>query len=215
MHDEHVREYLLHVDPESDISSPPPFTTDDVIELCMASRTNTALGSDNISPYFIRRGGRVLHESVFMLLSICPRHGLIPQQLRHAHVMTLYKGEGNTNDPNNYRPISITSIIARMYERLHMDALLRHMEAVGIPSISQFGFTKHRSTHDAIYRLISTIIDVMGTGVGDFVPTVFVDISKAYDKVWIDGLLYKLHHDCNVKGNLFYMRLMGDLYWKI
>ena len=45
----------------------------------------------------------------------------------------------------------------------------------------------------------------MGTGVGDFVPTVFVDISKAYDKVWIDGLLYKLHHDCNVRSNLFYM----------
>ena len=76
---------------------------------------------------------------------------------------------------------------------------------VGIPSLSQFGFTKHRSTHDAIYRLISTIIDVMGTGVGEFVPTVFIDISKAYDKVWIDGLLYKLHHDCNIKGNLFYM----------
>lgn len=147
----------------------------------------------------------MLHESIFVLLSICSRHGLIPQQLRHAHVMTLYKGEGSTNDPNNYRPISITSIIARMYERLHMDTLLRHMVAVGIPSLSQFGFTKHRSTHDAIYRLISTIIDVMGTGVGEFVPTVFIDISKAYDKIWIDGLLYKLRHDCNIKGNLFYM----------
>ena len=33
----------------------------------------------------------------------------------------------------------------------------------------------------------------------------FVDISKAYDKVWIDGLLYKLHHDCHIQGNLFYM----------
>ena len=205
MQDQHVTEYLLHVDPESDISLSPPFTIDDVTQLCLASRINTALGSDNVSPYFLRRGGRMLHETVFMVLSICSRHGLIPQQLRHAHVMTLYKGDGNTNDPNNYRPISITSIIARMYERLHMKVLLRHMEAVGIPSLSQFGFTKHRSTHDAIYRLISTIVDVMGTGVGDFVPTVFVDISKAYDKVWIDGLLYKLHHDCHIKGNLYYM----------
>jgi hypothetical protein len=79
------------------------------------------------------------------------------------------------------------------------------MEGVGIPSLSQFGFTKQRSTHDAIYRLLSTVVDAMGTGVGDFVPTVFVDISKAYDKVWIDGLLYKLHHDCHIRGNLFHM----------
>ena len=205
MQHEHVMDYLLHVDEQSDIAAPPPFTLDDVIRLCETSRTNTALGSDNVSPHFLRRGGRMLHETMFILLSICSRHGIIPQQLRHAHVMTLYKGEGNTNNPNNYRPISITSIIVRMYERLHMDTLLRHMEAVGIPSISQFGFTKQRSTHDAIYRLLSIIVDVMGTGVGEYVPTVFVDISKAYDKVWIDGLLYKLHHECHITGNLFHM----------
>lgn len=205
MQEEHVRQYIMNIDPESDISSPPPFNLDDVIALCESSRTNTALGSDNISPYFLRRGGLVLHEAVYMLLSICSRHGLMPQQLRHAHVMTLYKGEGSTNDPNNYRPISITSIIARMYERLHMDTLLRCMSGVGIPSPSQFGFTKHRSTHDAVYRLLSTIVDVMNTGVGGFVPAVFVDITKAYDKVWIDGLLHKLHHDCHIHGNLFYM----------
>ncbi len=202
---ERVKQYLTHIDPESDISSPPPFTLDDVITLCMSSRINTALGSDNISPHFLGHGGQVLHESVFVLLSICTRHGLMPQQLRHAHVMTLYKGEGNTNDPNNYRPISITSIIARMYERLHIDTLLRYMNMVGIPSPSQFGFTKHRSTHDAVYRLMSTMVDVMNTGVGGFIPTVFVDIDKAYDKVWIDDLLYKLHHDCHIHNNLFHM----------
>jgi hypothetical protein len=73
-----------------------------------------------------------------------------------------------------YRPISVTSIIARMYERLHMKSLLQHMKNSGIPSPSQFGFTKHRSTHDAIYRLLSTIVDTMGTGIGNFIPTVFV-----------------------------------------
>jgi len=86
-----------------------------------------------------------------------------------------------------------------------MNTLLQHMDRVGIPSLSQFGFTKKRSTHDAIYRLLSTIVDALGKGKGGFVPCVFVDISKAYDKVWIDGLLYKLHHDCHIRGNLFYM----------
>ena len=87
------------------------------------------------------------------------------------------------------------------------------MIAAGIPSKDQFGFTKQRSTHDAIYRLLSLIVDTSTQGDDDpsipklqrHVPTVFVDISKAYDKVWIDGLLYKLHHDLGIKGNLFYM----------
>ena len=94
MQEEHVRQYLLNIDPESDISAEPPFTLDDVIKLCETSRTNTALGSDNISPHFLRRGGELLHKSVFMLLSICSRHGLIPQQLRHARYDSIQGGKG-------------------------------------------------------------------------------------------------------------------------
>jgi hypothetical protein len=205
MQEEHVTEYTSRVPHESDLSMAPSFCLDDVTRLCSTSRLTTALGSDNISPHFLRHGGVALHKALFLLLSICSRHGLIPSSFRHAHVVTLYKGEGNVNDANNYRPISITSIIARMYERLHMKELLHHMDVAGIPSSAQFGFTKHRSTHDAVYRLLSTIIDTKDTGVGEFVPTVFIDISKAYDKVWIEGLLYKLHHDCGITGPLYYM----------
>ena len=190
MQQEHVREYLSRIPSIPNVSSSPLFTQKDVTEFCLSFRLHTAIGSDNISPYMLRHGGDRLHQALFLLFSICSRHGLIPASFKHAHVVTLYKGDGNVNDANNYRPISITSIIARMYERLHMKSLLQHMKNSGIPSPSQFGFTKHRSTHDAIYRLLSTIVDTMGTGIGNFIPTVFVDISKAYDKVWIDGLLY-------------------------
>jgi exonuclease III len=205
MQEEHVHGHMAQVPTASDLSAHPHFSLQDVAHLCSTSRLTTALGSDNISPHFLRRGGDVLHRAIFLLLSICSRHGLMPSSFRHALVVTLFKGDGDVNDANNYRPISITSIVARMYERLHMKQLLHHMQAAGIPSAAQFGFTKHRSTHDAAYRLLSTVIDTMNTGVGDFVPTVFIDISKAYDKVWIEGLLYKIHHDCNITGPLYYV----------
>lgn len=128
-------------------------------------------------------------------------------------VMTLYKGDGDQTDPDNYRPITITSVVARVYERIHKNELLAEMIKGGIPSKDQFGFTRQRSTHDAIYRLLSLIVETSSQGDDDpsipplqrHVPTVFIDISKAYDKVWIDGLLYKLHHDLGITGNLFYM----------
>jgi hypothetical protein len=80
------------------------------------------------------------------------------------------------------------------------------MLRAGIPSPEQFGFTMKRSCHDAIYRLLTVIVDTIDTASGDdrFVPAVFVDISKAYDKVWIEGLLYKLHK-IGITGNLYYM----------
>ena len=129
--------------------------------------------------------------------------------------MTLFKGEGEVTNPDNYRPISITSVVARIFERIHKHELLTAMIAEGIPSTDQFGFTRQRSTHDAIYRLLSLIVETYEKGENNpgmrdrkernYVPTVFVDISKAYDKVWIEGLLYKLHHKLKITGNLFYM----------
>ncbi|WP_317205757.1 reverse transcriptase family protein, partial [Janthinobacterium sp.] len=175
--------------------APPPFTLEDVKNVCGRVRLKTALGPDNMSPYFLRHGGGTLHSALFLFFSICFGHGFIPSAFVNANVVTLYKGEGNVNDPNNYRPIAITSVIMRVWERLIQPTLLNVMQQAGIPAPHQFGFTKQRSTHDAIFRLLATMVDSF-EHVGQsnpFVPVVFVDIAKAYDRVWIHGLLYKLH----------------------
>jgi hypothetical protein len=117
----------------------------------------------------------------------------------------MYKGDGDVNDPNNYRPICITSVVARVYERIHVVPLIAAMSQVSMPSPEQFGFTRQRSTHDAIFRFLSQLVECVDRGEDDerFSAGVFVDISKAYDKVWINGLLYKLQM-MGVKGNLYY-----------
>ena len=211
-HEEHVLSYVRDSIPERPLSPhAPSFSFSDVEHACTSFRLNTALGADNVSPHFLRNGGKKLHRAIYMLFSICSWYGVVPTAFRHGHVMTLYKGEGQETDPDSYRPITITSVVARIYERVHKNELLNEMIAAGIPSKDQFGFTKQRSTHDAIYRLLSLIVDTSTKGDDDpeprerYVPAVFVDISKAYDKVWIDGLLYKLHHDLGITGNLFYM----------
>ena len=57
-HERHVKEYLAnHVLPHSNVREPPSFSLDDVSQACSRFRLNTALGSDNVSPYFLKRGG--------------------------------------------------------------------------------------------------------------------------------------------------------------
>ena len=211
-HEAVVHAYVRdHIPVTPRIPLPPSFSLEQVEKACLHFRLNTALGSDNISPYCLRHGGSSLHRAVHMLFSICSWYGVVPTQFRHAHVFTLYKGDGDTTDANNYRPIAITSVLARIYERIHKDELLQAMAMAGIPSPDQFGFTQHRSCHDAVYRLLSHIVEThadKGKHLPEdarYVPAVFIDISKAYDKVWIEGLLYKLHHDLGITGNLFYM----------
>jgi hypothetical protein len=130
----------------------------------------------------------------------------MPSSFKHGHVMVLYKGEGEVSDANSYRPICITSVVARVYERIHVRALLDAMSRASMPSREQFGFTRKRSTHDAVFRFLSHLVDTMETGDehSSYAAGVFVDISKAYDKVWIEGLLYKIRK-MGVTGNLYYM----------
>ena len=118
-----VAAYLNNMDNAAPLSAPLPFVLDDVVRASSSFRLNTALGSDKVSPYFVLYGGAALHSALFLMFSICSRHGLIPSAWRHGLVVTLYKGDGDVNDPSNYRPICITSVIARMYERVHVDFL--------------------------------------------------------------------------------------------
>jgi hypothetical protein len=205
-HERNVMEYLNTIPSYSNTQEPPPFTLPKVSEVCTHFRLHTAMGSDNVSPYFLKHGDTPLHHALFTLYSICWRHGMIPSMFKHGHVATLYKGDGDTNDANNYRPITITLVVARIYERLQVDQLISSMQAASIPSPEQFGFTRKRSTHDAVYRLLSNIVETIDTGRGvqRYVPVVFIDISKAFDKVWIEGLLFKIHK-MGITGNLFYM----------
>ena len=156
-----------------------PSLSKDVTDACFSLRMNTSLGSDNVSPYFLKNGGDALHRAINVMFKICYRHGMMPDSWKHGHVVTIYKGDGDVNDANNYRPITITSVVVRAYERVNAPELIKMMVAKGIPSLDQFGFTRHRSTHDALYRLLSRIHEAIdgGTGTNKFCPAVFIDIS--------------------------------------
>ena len=174
-----------------------PFSSQELILACCKAPTHTSLGADEISPHFLRQGGLTLHTALHLLFSISYGHGRIPTPLKHAKVAPIYKQSGDIDDANNYRPISITSIVMRLWERLMKPTLLEGMKCFNIPSPNQFGFTKDRSTYDAIFHLLSSIADAFDKPgkcptKDNYVPTIFIDIAKAYDKVWIPGLLYKL-----------------------
>ena len=63
-----------------------------------------------------------------------------------AKIIPLYKGKGNKQDPNSYRPISITSVICKTLERIICEQLSLFSESSSLLTDAQHGFRKNRST---------------------------------------------------------------------
>lgn len=92
--------------------------------------------------------------------------------------------------PDSYRPISLLNTLSKLLERIILNRLLKFINSNQILNVYQCGFRKNRQTKDQILRLIQSVR--AGFNRNQFTGAIFIDIEKAFDKVWHRGLLYKL-----------------------
>ena len=138
-----------------------------------------------MSPHFLKHGGAMLMSCLFLIFHLCYQHGVSPSTMDRRYCCCIIQTIGDKHDVNNYRPINLTSVCIRLFERLMLPTLHRYMSIHNIPSDFQFGFTKHRSTYDAIFSLLNFIGQYFKVPI----PCVFIDIKKAYDRVWVHATL--------------------------
>ena len=190
-----------------------PFTQQQLTDACHDINTHTAQGPDDMSPHFLKHGGPMLISCLFLLFHLCYQHGVLPQQWTDGIVVALYKHSGDKHDVNNYRPINLTSVCIRLFERLMLPTLHRYMSLHNIPCVMQFGFTKLRSTYDAIFSLLKFIGQYFKVPI----PCVFIDIKKAYDRVWVAGLIHKLHTQLHMNAHdlFFYRALLSNRRFRV
>jgi len=151
-----------------------------------AVSTNTAAGDDEVHNLMLKNAGTGLRANINTIINYCHRTGTVPILWKRVKTIALYKS-GDVSDPNNYRTISLNSTLLKVMEC----AVLRRLQ-LDIPdstfSDTQFGFRPKRSTADALHYVIDRIKKSFGnklttTGRDRFLPVVFLDISKAFDKV--------------------------------
>ena len=94
-------------------------------------------------------------------------------------------------DPLNYRPISLLEVFAKLLEKIIMNRLLFYLEFNNILPPNQFGFRPGRSTNHSILMIKETIRENRNLHRPTLVAT--RDISKAFDTVYLQGLLYKIN----------------------
>lgn len=122
------------------------------------------------------------------LLCRCWDAGYVPQDMRDANIVTLYKGKGDRGDCNNYRGISLLSIAGKLFGRVVLSRLQQLADRI-YPE-AQCGFRAQRSTTDMIFTLRQLQEKCREQKTPLFIA--FVDLNKAFDTVSREGLFTAL-----------------------
>lgn len=93
-------------------------------------------------------------------------------------------------DVSSYRPISLLPIMSKIFERLFLTRLNPVISELNIIPNHQFGFRQRHGTIEQVHRVVDKIR--LSQEKKEYCSAVFIDISQAFDKVWHEGLLYKL-----------------------
>ena len=76
--------------------------------------------------------------------------GVIPDDWKKANITCIFK-KGNKQDPGNYRPVSLTSVICKLLERTVREEIVNHLSVNKLLSDSQFGFRKKKKYNFATF----------------------------------------------------------------
>ena len=148
-----------------------------------------APGLDGIPPEVVKCAkGPMLHH-LHELLCQCWEEGAVPQDMRDCKIVTLYKNKGDRSDCNNYRGISLLSIVGKVFARVLLNRL--HKLAERVYPESQCGFRSERSTIDMIFSLRQLQEKCREQRKPLYIA--FIDLTKAFDLVSRDGLFKILH----------------------
>ena len=163
-------------------------------------RPDKAAGPDNLLPRFLIEIKDQIAYPLYLLFRKSLDESSVPDDWKCADVSPVFK-KGNRNKVENYRPISLTSQICKIFESIIRDAVVKHLEANLLIHDSQHGFRKGRSCLTNLLTFLEKVTGDIDSGKN--VDVVFLDFAKAFDKVPHQRLLQKLVSH-GITGNLFH-----------
>jgi ribonuclease HI/endonuclease/exonuclease/phosphatase (EEP) superfamily protein YafD len=169
-----------------------PFQMHELQTALHDTQVGKAAGPDEVSPEMLKRLPSIATEMLILLFNRCWESGECPQSWREATIVPILKKEKDPANVSSYRPISLTSAVGKLLERMIKNRLAAWMESNNSISQHQAGFRSGRDTTDQCLRLSQCISDGFHAKPTQRTVMAQFDFSKAYDMVWRGKLLEKM-----------------------
>ena len=184
-----------------------PITSAEVVQACRTLKNRKAPGKDGITNEIIKASLPDMCNVLNKLFNVILSTGLNPDSWKTGVNVPIYKS-GDPTNPSNYRGITLNSALGKLFYQILNNRVVECLEDNDLLSKEQAGFRKGFRTTDHIF-VLRKIIDKYINNRNGRIYACFVDFQKAFDSVWHDVLLLKLHNT-GIQGKCF--QTIRDMY---
>ena len=175
-----------------------PFKKIELTTVLKNVNIKSSSGSDEIPFTFYTHSPDTVINFTLNLINVSWTTNKIPDRWKNSIVKPILKPNKNSKDINSYRPISITPTISKLVEKMIVARLTWYLDKNDLLNPNQAGFRKKFSICDPIIRLKHEAEFALSQG--NHTIAVMIDFTRAFDLLWVDGLLTKML-DLKISGN--------------
>ena len=167
------------------------FDDESLLKIVRSLDINKAHGHDDISIRMIKICDKAIVPAISLIYKNCIETGSFPKIWKKSNIIPIHK-KGDKQIVDNYRPVSLLPIFGKILERLIFNSLFEFLKENNLLNKNQSGF---RPSDSCEYQLLSIVHEIYASfdcNPPRDVRGIFLDISKAFDRVWHEGLIYKI-----------------------
>jgi len=162
----------------------------DIIKAIRQMNSNSAPGPDGIHPKLITKIYTYLIKPLKRIFNISLSTGTVPDSWKFNEVIPIYKNNRKPGKAASYRPVSLTSYVSKILEKIIHVRLIPYLNEFNIISDCQHGFLSGRSTTTNLLKCLNDWTSMLDDG--SKVDIIYLDLAKAFDSVSHEKLLYNL-----------------------
>ena len=164
---------------------------DEILKVIRALNIHKAHGHDDISIRMIKICDKSLLKPLIILFGNSIESSCYPDIWKRSNIIPVHK-KNDKQLVNNYRPISLLPIFGKIFEKIIFNKIYNFLLEENLLNSNQSGFRPSDSCINQLLAITHEIFEVFDCNPSLEIRSIFLDISKAFDKVWHEGLLYKL-----------------------